>query len=288
MSQAQGFETRQIHAGAAPDPTTGARRTHLPDHQLRFPRHRARRRPVRPGRAGQHLHPHHEPHPAGARRTGRLSRRWRRRPGRGQRPGGRDAGHTHPGPVRRPSRLVALAVRGDVQPLPLHAAQARYRRVLRRRPRRPRPVGGGREAQHRAFYGESIGNPGRRARPGRRRRSGAHPPCPSSSTTRWPAPTSCALWSTGPTSSCTRPPSSSAAMAPPSGASSSTVATSTSGRAGATPPSPNRTRATTASSTGKRSGRAPTWPRRACSPCATSGRPSPLSTLSCWYRASRP
>ena len=25
MSQAQGFETRQIHAGAAPDPTTGAR-----------------------------------------------------------------------------------------------------------------------------------------------------------------------------------------------------------------------------------------------------------------------
>jgi len=60
------------------------------------------------------------------------------------------------------------------------------------------------------------------------------------------------------------------------------------GRAGATPPSPNRTRATTASSTGKRSGRAPTWPRRACSSCATSGRPSPLSTLSCWYRASRP
>ena len=38
-----GFETRQIHAGAAPDPTTGARAVaDLPDDELRLPRHRAR------------------------------------------------------------------------------------------------------------------------------------------------------------------------------------------------------------------------------------------------------
>ena len=47
-----GFETRQIHAGAVPDPTTGARAVPIyQTHELRLPRHRARRRAVRPGRS---------------------------------------------------------------------------------------------------------------------------------------------------------------------------------------------------------------------------------------------
>ena len=36
MSEDWGFETKQVHAGAVPDPTTGAR-ADLPDHELRVP-----------------------------------------------------------------------------------------------------------------------------------------------------------------------------------------------------------------------------------------------------------
>ena len=72
MSEQWGFETRQIHAGQEPDPTTGARA--VPIYQttvVPVPRHHPRRQPVRPRRDGQHLHPHHEPHPGGVR--GRAS-----------------------------------------------------------------------------------------------------------------------------------------------------------------------------------------------------------------------
>jgi O-acetylhomoserine (thiol)-lyase len=47
-----GFETRQIHAGAVPDPTTGARA--VPIYQTTSYTFR--------DTAGEHLHPNHEPH----------------------------------------------------------------------------------------------------------------------------------------------------------------------------------------------------------------------------------
>ena len=88
MSESWSFETKQVHAGATPDPTTGARAT--PIYQttsLRVPRHRARRRPVRARRARQHLHADHEPDPGRARAArrrarGRASARSRSPPGR--------------------------------------------------------------------------------------------------------------------------------------------------------------------------------------------------------------
>ena len=78
----------------------------------------------------------------------------------GLRPGGRDPGHPEPGRGRRPHRLLALALRRHLQPLPLHAAQARDQGRLRRRPRRPRRSGRAAVTPNtRAFYGETIGNP---------------------------------------------------------------------------------------------------------------------------------
>jgi len=60
-----GFETRQIHAGTSPDPTTGGEgRPDLPDDQLRLSRHGPRGGALRPPRAWQHLHPNYEPHQA--------------------------------------------------------------------------------------------------------------------------------------------------------------------------------------------------------------------------------
>ena len=57
-----GFETRQIHAGAAPirRPVL-AGDADLPDDQLPVPGHDARRQPVRARRGRQHLHADHEP-----------------------------------------------------------------------------------------------------------------------------------------------------------------------------------------------------------------------------------
>jgi hypothetical protein len=63
-----GFETRQIHAGQEPDPTTGARAVPIyqtTSYQFRDSQHASE--PVRAGRDRQHLHPHHEPHPGCAR-----------------------------------------------------------------------------------------------------------------------------------------------------------------------------------------------------------------------------
>ena len=76
------FETKQVHAGAAPDPTTGARATPIyqtTSYAFRDTEHAAA--PVRARRAGQHLHADHEPDPgrAGAARRRARGRRRRRR-----------------------------------------------------------------------------------------------------------------------------------------------------------------------------------------------------------------
>ncbi len=110
----------------------------------------ARRRPVRAGRGRQHLHPHHEPDPGRARGPRGVARgRARHRPRHPRRAG-------RPPAARRPRRwrILNLAEAGDhivssaslyggtYNLLPLHAAQARHRGHVRRRPRRPRRSGG--------------------------------------------------------------------------------------------------------------------------------------------------
>ena len=157
MSEQWGFETRQIHAGdrARPD-DRGAGGADLPDDELPVPRHRARRQPLRPGRGRQRLHPDHEPDPGGAggpaqRARGRRARRRSACPARSSsapaRPPRRWPSSTSPSAGDHIVSSSSL-VRRHVQPVPLHAAQARHRGLVRRRPRRPRAVAGGGAGQH--------------------------------------------------------------------------------------------------------------------------------------------
>ena len=85
-----GFSTLAIHAGAQPDPATGARdHPDLPDHRLCLRRCEACRRPVRAAGLRQYLYPDHEPdqavleaqaspHSKAARRRWRWLRAMRR------------------------------------------------------------------------------------------------------------------------------------------------------------------------------------------------------------------
>ena len=75
-----GFDTLQIHAGAKPDP--GDRRAadaDLPEHRLRVPRRRPRRRALQPPGARLHLLAPDQPDGDDARRAARRARGRRRR-----------------------------------------------------------------------------------------------------------------------------------------------------------------------------------------------------------------
>ncbi len=136
------FETRQIHAGQAPDAATGARA--LPIYQttsfvFRDAEHAANlfalkelgniyTRIMNPTQDAveQRI----------ASLEGGVGRAARR-----ERSGRRDDRDPQPRRERRPHRLEPEPVRRHVQPLPLHAAEARHRGDLRRGPRRPRVAG---------------------------------------------------------------------------------------------------------------------------------------------------
>ena len=96
------------------------------------------------------------------------------RAGGGQRPGGRDAGHPEPGRDGQPHRGVGRALRRHLQPAALHAAQARHRDHLHRRPRRPRRLAGRGAAQHQGVLRRDHRQPPQR-RPRPRRRVGRGP-----------------------------------------------------------------------------------------------------------------
>ena len=156
-----GFETRQVHAGAEPDPTTGARAT--PIYQttsfvFRDTEHAASA--VRARRARQHLHADHEPDAGRVRGAHRRARGRRRRARHGERPGRADHRAAQPRRERRAhrrrarrstaarttscttrSRSWASRVSFIDDPDDLDAWKAAIR------------------PNTKAFYGESIGNP---------------------------------------------------------------------------------------------------------------------------------
>ena len=137
MSDDWGFETRQIHAGGDPDAATGARAVPIyqtTSYQFRDTDHAANlfalaevgniyTRIMNPTQAALEARLNALEggcttaigHPGHARR--RL------------RPGGRDARRSSTSRERRrPHRVVVVALRRHVQPVPLHAPQARHRR----------------------------------------------------------------------------------------------------------------------------------------------------------------
>ena len=169
-----------------------------------------------------------------------------------------------PGRERRPHRLLGLALRRHLQPVPLHAAQARDRGHLRRRPRRPRRVACAIRPNTKAFYAETLGNPKGDVLDFEGVSAVAHEhgiPLVVDNTLATPYLAQPAR-ATAPTSSCTRPPSSSAGTARPSAAIIVDGGTFDYEGSGRFPGSPSPTRATTASSSASS-------PRR-CSRPATS------------------
>ena len=122
------FETRQIHAGQAPDPTTGARA--LPIYQttsyvFHDTEHAANLFALK--EFGNIYTRIMNPTQDVVEERIASPRGRRRRPAGGLRPGRGDAGHPQPRRGRRPHRVQPEPLRRHVQPVPLHAAQARHR-----------------------------------------------------------------------------------------------------------------------------------------------------------------
>ena len=160
MSEEWGFETKQVHAGAVPDPTTGARA--VPIYQttsfvFRDTAHAAAlfgleelgniyTRIMNPTQAV------FEDRVAALEGgVGALA------VASGQ--AAQFRGVAEPRGERRAHRVVLVAVRRHLQPAALHVPEARRGGELRRRPRRPRRVARAVRPNTKVFYGEIIGNP---------------------------------------------------------------------------------------------------------------------------------
>ena len=104
----------------------------LPDHQLPVPRHQARRQPVRPGRARQHLHPHHEPDQRRAGDADRGARGRRGRAGAGLGAGGLAVCRPEHLPRRRQFRRLDGSLRRYLEPVRQHHEDDGHRMPLRR------------------------------------------------------------------------------------------------------------------------------------------------------------
>ena len=271
-----GFETRQVHAGAEPDPTTGARAV-----------------PIYQTTSFVFRDTEHAAALFGLEELGNIYTRimnptqavFEERVAALE--GGVGALATASGQAAQTIALLNLAENGGhiVASASLYGGtynQLHYtfpklgvEVTLHRRPRRPRRVEGGDPAEHKAFYGESIGNPKGDILDLEGISAVAHEagiPLVIDNTVATPVPAATRC-SGAPTSSCTRPRSSSAATARRSAGSSSTAASSTTSPAAASPTSPSPTRATTASSSRScpsRCARRSTSSRRGCSTSATS------------------
>ena len=168
MSDNWGFETRQIHVGGEPDPTTGARAV---------PIYQTTSFQFRDAEHAQNLFALAEIGNIYTRimnpTQGALEARLTSLEGGvttavglpgalvvSSRPVGRDPRHPHPRRGRRPHRGQPVAVRRHLQPVPLHAAEVGHRGHLRRRPARPRAVARRPSARtRRLFFGEVLANP---------------------------------------------------------------------------------------------------------------------------------
>ena len=174
-----------------------ARHADLPDHLVRLPRHRSRRRALQHGARGARLFAHLESRPCRVRGAHRGARGRRRRDRHGQRPGGaasrdRDAdgrGLAHRG--------VERALRRLAQPAALHAAALRHRDDVRR-PARPRRMARRHPAEHAAPLRRDARQSGaRRARHPGSRRSRTRTSCRCSSIPPSRRPTCCSPFEHG-------------------------------------------------------------------------------------------
>ena len=294
MSESWGFETKQVHAGASPDPTTGARAVPIyqtTSYVFRDTAHAAALFGLEElGNIYTRIM-----NPTQAVFEDRMAALE----------GGVGALATSSGQAAQfvalanlaenggPHRVVGVALRRHLQPAALHVARSSgwrsassttpttSTRGAPRSGRTPARSTARPSATRRATCSTSRACRGDRARE-------QHP---AGDRQHARVARTCAVRSsTAPTSSCTRPPSSSAATARRSAGSSSTAGSSTTRAAVASRTSPSPTRATTvrsSRSSPSRSGPRSTSSRPGSSTSATSARRSRRSTRSCSSRGSR-
>ena len=154
------FETKQIHSGAQPDPVTKARATPIyqttsyvfdnADHAANlFALAEFGNIYTRIQNPTQAVVEERLAALEGG--TGALLAR--------ERPGRRDHRRAQHRRGRRPHRVVELDLRRHLQPLQVHAGQARHRDDLRREPGRRRGVARAVRPNTKLFFAETIGNP---------------------------------------------------------------------------------------------------------------------------------
>ena len=267
-----GFETLSIHAGAAPDATTGARATPIfqttsyvfddVDHAASLFNLQV---------FGNIYSRITNPTTSGPRRAGGGARGRPRRARR--RLGPRRPAHSlsHPARGGRRVRHREQALRRLDHPVRPFVSQDGLDRALRPIPTIPRTSAprsrpSARRSSSRTWpipaASSSIWRPSPRSR--------TRPRSRSSSTTRWRLLICAALSSGAPTSSSTRSPSSSAATATRSAAFWSNRASSTGGTTASSRPSPSPRRPITTSASTRPSATWPSASRRVPSRCATS------------------
>ena len=163
MSESWGFETKQVHAGAVPDPTTGARAVPIyqtTSYVFRDTEHAADLFALAGAR--QHLHADHEPDAGRVRGPHRRARRRRRRARRSASgPGRGDDRAPQPRPRTATTSCRRASLYGGTYNLFHYTLpEARHRGHVRRRPRRPRRVAQPRSARTpRRSTARRIGNP---------------------------------------------------------------------------------------------------------------------------------
>ena len=155
-----GFDTLALHAGAAPDPATGARAVpiHL-THLVRVREQRPRGVAVQHGALRPRLQPHPQPDQRGARGARRRARRRRRRDRHRQRPGRAAPGDRH-ARRRRLAHRRQRALYGGSHNL-LHYTLPRF--GIETTFVKPGDIDGWRAAirpNTRLLFGETLGNPG--------------------------------------------------------------------------------------------------------------------------------
>ena len=154
------FDTLSLHAGAKPDPATGARATPIyQSASFVFPDSDHAAALFQQWRAGHVYSRLSNPTCAVLEERIRRARGWRRRDRDGKRAGGTPSCDRHAALLRLEHRRVARALRRLAQSARLHTAAIRRRDDLRRSARH-RWLARGDTPHHAPDVGETLGNPG--------------------------------------------------------------------------------------------------------------------------------
>ncbi len=155
-----GFNTRALHHGYQPDPTTGARA--VPIYQTTsfvFKDSEHATQSIRAAGIRQHLYAHHEPHDGRAGAARGVARKRRGGSGDVQRPVGAIHHHQQPAGIGRRNGVGQHALRRHLHPVRRQLPQAWATTSLSSIPTIPKTSARPSRPKTKCLYGETISNP---------------------------------------------------------------------------------------------------------------------------------